>query len=129
LFFRFHPFTLDFYITFCLIVLITMYLVLNHLSSFSFQIHPFTLDFYIKFGSHSFNCDVFGLKSFIELICLRVSSLNILFLYQIWSSFFFIVICSCSYPFFFIEIVFFFIFIPYDLILFYFCVRFGYLSF
>jgi hypothetical protein len=65
-----------------------MYLVLNHLSSFSFQIHPFTLDFYIKFGSHSFNCDVFGLKSFIELICLRVSSLNILFLYQIWSSFF-----------------------------------------
>ena len=105
-----------------------MYLVLNHLSSFSFQIHPFTLDFYIKFGSHSFNCDVFGLKSFIELICLRVSSLNILFLYQIWSSFFLLLFVVVLILFFLLKF-FFFIFIPYDLILFYFCVRFGYLSF
>jgi hypothetical protein len=33
-----------------------------------FLFHPFTLDFYIKSSLHSFNYDVFGLESLIELI-------------------------------------------------------------
>jgi hypothetical protein len=51
-------------------------------------LHPFTLCFYIRFGPHSFNYVVFFLESFIELICLWILSLDILFLYQIWCSFF-----------------------------------------
>jgi len=64
-----------------LILLIVVYLVLNHLSSFFFQI-PFALGFYIRFGSHSFNFDVFSLESFIELIL----SLNFIHLYFIFIS-------------------------------------------
>jgi hypothetical protein len=88
-FFQFHPFTIDFmsylFLIFfnCSVSGIQLFIKL-----FFFQIHPFALDFYIRFGHHSFNCDVFGLKSFIELICLWISSLDILFLYQIWFLFF-----------------------------------------
>ena len=52
------------------IFLIIVYLVLNHLSSFVFQFQPFALDFYIRFGPYSFNYDVVGFESYIELICL-----------------------------------------------------------
>jgi hypothetical protein len=52
-------------------------------------LHPFTLCFYIRFGPYSFNYDVFFyLKSFIELICLWISFLDIFFIYQICSLFF-----------------------------------------
>jgi hypothetical protein len=66
-----------------------MYLVLDHLlSQLFFQLHLFTLCFYISFGPHSLNYDLFGLESFIELICFWISFFDILFLYKIWSSLF-----------------------------------------
>jgi hypothetical protein len=61
-----------------------MYLVLDHLlSQLFFQLHLFTLCFYISFGPHSLNYDLFGLESFIELICFWISFFDILFLYKI----------------------------------------------
>jgi len=88
-FFNFITSQLIFVSNIILILLIIVYLVLNYLSSFFFfQFHPFVLGFYTRLGIHFFNCDVFDLESFIELICLWNSSFDILFLYQIWFSFF-----------------------------------------
>jgi hypothetical protein len=52
-----------------IILLIVVYLVLNHLSIFS-QLHPFAFGFYIRFGPYFFDCDVFDFKFFIKLIYL-----------------------------------------------------------
>jgi hypothetical protein len=87
-----------------LIFLIAMYLVLNHLSSFFSNSSPYTW-FYIRFGTHSFNFDVYGLESFYWI--------NLSFNFISWHFIFIsnmiliilIIICSCSYSFF-IEIVF-----------------------
>jgi hypothetical protein len=67
------------------------------------------------------------LNPLLNYIFFPISSINIWFLYQIRSLFFFLVIFSFSYPF--INWNYFFNFIPYNLILFSFYVKFGSYSF
>jgi hypothetical protein len=74
-FFNFISWHLIFIYDLVLILLIEIYLVLNHLLSYFFLFHTFTLDFCIRFYFYSFNYGVFGLESLIKLICLWISNI------------------------------------------------------
>jgi hypothetical protein len=109
-----------------LIFLIAMYLVLNHLSSFFSNSSPYTwlLDSVLILLILMYMV----LNLFIELICLLISSLDILFLYQIWSLLFWLLFVVVLILF---LLKLFFNFIPYNLVLFLFLFffKFGSLSF